>query len=163
MEYQASGSYPSVRVEKKNKYYANLLLKDYAGVNSELTAITQYVYQDFSNFESYPDFAEVMDHIAMVEMRHLELLGKTIKLLGVNPEYRFNNNTFWESKFVNYSTDIISMLNSNILEEQITIMNYKYHQNIIKDKYIKELIARIVEDEKVHIKCFEELLKKYSE
>lgn len=166
MEYKLNKDYPEVRVEEENKYYANLLLEDYAGFYSELTAITEYVYQDFSCFKKYPKFANSMSQIAKVEMKHLELLGKTIKLLGVDPKYKFTNNKcnyyeYWNSSFINYDTYIIYMLNSNIIKEEIAIKNYKKHISVIKDKYVKELLYRIIEDEKIHIKCFKELLNEY--
>lgn len=166
MKYQADKKYPDVRIEKENKYYANLLLEDYAGNYSELTAITQYVYQNFNSFQKYPKFAEAMSRIAIVEMRHLELLGKTIHLLGLNPEYKSKVNMcdyykYWDSSNINYDTYIIYMLNTNIIQEEIAIKNYKYHLNIIKDKYIQELLKRIIEDEVIHIECFKNLLQEY--
>lgn len=164
MKYAFESKYPEVKVEEENKYYATLLLEDYAGINSELTAITQYVYQDFDLFKEYPEVSEALARIAVIEMRHLELLGKTIKLLGIKPEYKYQSNyppciKFWNSSFVNYDTYIIYALNSNIIQEEIAIKNYKYHLNIINDKYVKELIRRIILDEEVHIECFKKLLQ----
>ncbi len=168
MQYMANKSYPEIRVERKNEYYANLLLADYSGINGELTAISQYVFQDFNYFKEYSKFAQVIGKIAMVEMRHLELLGKTIKLLGVKPEFKFKDNLScfylnWNSSYVNYyNTDIFSLLKLNIIKEKITIKNYKYHISIINDKYIKRLLERIIEDEQIHIECFQELIKEYN-
>ena len=162
MEYKINKPYPLIKVERKNKYYADLLLSDYAGINGELTAITQYVFQDFNSFEIYPEVAKALSNIAKVEMIHLELLGKTIKLLGVIPEFKYNSlpysYTYWNSTNIDYNTRLIKMLKSDILKEQITINNYKKHSSLIKDKYINILLARIIEDEKIHIKCLEKIL-----
>lgn len=164
MEYRVNKDYPEVNVEETNVYYAKLLLNDYSGINSELTAITQYVYQGFYLFKDYSKISKTLEKIAIVEMRHLELLGKTIKLLGVKPEFKFNNNNdyyyqYWNSSYVDYNTHLISMLKDNILKEQVAIRNYEQHISVINDKYIKVLLERIIEDEKVHIKCFKELLQ----
>ncbi len=165
MECKVNKPYPKVRVERKNIEYAKLLLLDYAGAVGEDTAIHQYVYQKFDKFNMDPVFVETMSKIAMVEMRHLELLGETIKLLGVNPEFRSintasNNLDYWNSSFVNYNTDIVEMLKSDIRIEEEAIKNYRYHISIINDKYIRVLLSRIIEDEQMHIKCFNMLLNR---
>ena len=154
--------YPSVKVEGKNEYYAKLLLEDYSSMTGELTSITQYIYQHFDKFNSNYNFSNTLKEISMVEMRHLELLGETIKLLGVNPKFILNDNTcltYWSSSFIDYDLDIKTMLKSDIELEQEAISRYLYHISIIDDKYIKNLLSRIIEDERQHIKCFEQLLK----
>ena len=157
--------YPEIKVEKKNIEYAKLLLNDYASPVGEDRAIHQYIYQNFDKFNEDPVFAKTLSQIAMVEMKHLELLGETIKLLGINPEFRFvDKNTnylvYWNSSYVNYTTNIIEMLKSDILIEKEAIKNYRYHISIIDDKYIKALLYRIIEDEQMHIQCFNMLLNR---
>ena len=165
MECRVDKPYPEVRVERKNIEYAKLLLDDYASEVGEDRAIHQYVYQKFDKFKDNPLFSKTLSQIAMVEMRHLELLGETIKLLGVNPEFRFvDKNTnylvYWNSSFVDYTTDIVEMLRSDIKIEEEAIRKYRYHISLINDKYIKALLYRIIEDEEVHIKCFNMLLNR---
>ena len=165
LECRVDKPYPEVRVERKNIEYAKLLLDDYASEVGEDRAIHQYVYQKFDKFKDNPLFSKTLSQIAMVEMKHLELLGETIKLLGVNPEFRFvDKNTnylvYWNSSFVDYTTDIVEMLRSDIKIEEEAIRKYKYHISLINDKYIKALLYRIIEDEEVHIKCFNMLLNK---
>ncbi len=163
MECQVNKPYPKIMVEGANNFYAKLLMEDYSGVASELTSITQYVYQKFDKFDVSNVFADTLSKIAMVEMKHLELLGETIKLLGVHPKFLSSSNrcgslSYWNSGFDNYTTDIISMLFSDIEIEKIAIQNYLYHISIIDDKYIKNLLYRIIEDEEKHIECFNYLL-----
>ncbi len=167
MKYAQDQEYPVVKVESKNIYYASLLLSDYAGSISELSAITQYSFQNFNCFKKYPDFAEVMENIARVEMKHLELLGKTIHLLGLAPKYKAKEPSsfyyqYWNANNINYDTFIITMLKHNIYEEQLQIRNYRYHLCLINDRYIQNLLNRIIADEQIHITCFQELLKKYT-
>ena len=155
--------YPKIMVEGKNFYYANLLLKDYSGAQGELTAITQYMYQLFNKFQQNKEFSNIIFKIAVVEMKHLDLLGKTINLLGIEPKYKFyNGNSYecWNSSFVNYSTNLVDILESNIKKEENAIKSYKLHMEIINDKYIKKLLYRIILDEYEHLKCFKALLKK---
>jgi bacterioferritin len=65
-----------------------LLLEDYAGAVSELTAINQYFYHHLVFEDKYEDLAELEECISIIEMMHLELLGETILMLGVDPKYR---------------------------------------------------------------------------
>lgn len=165
MECRVDKPYPKVEVEGKNIAYANLLLQDYAGISGEDTAIHQYIYQKFDKAGIDPEFSETLSKIAMIEMRHLELLGETIKLLGVDPKFKFIENssnclTYWSGSFVDYTTDIVSMLQNDILIEEEAIKNYQYHISIIDDKYIKRLLYRIIEDEEQHLRCFHMLLDK---
>lgn len=165
MEYQANKPYPKIEVKEKNIFYANLLLQDYCGVISEATAIYQYIYQRINQFQSNVEFSQALLKIAIVEMRHLQLLGEAITLLGLKPEYKFmdscNNLVNWDSSFINYNTDIVTMLKNNIRLEENTIADYRYHIYMIDDPYIKRLLYRIIEDEEIHITCFQTLLAEY--
>ena len=160
IEFKVNKPYPKIKIEKKNIYYANILLNDYSGIISELSAITQYIYQYFNTNN---EISIIFKNIAIVEMKHLELLGKTIKLLGINPKFNFINNnlynnlTYWNGNFIDYNTNINCMIKNNILMEEKTICNYKKDILLINDKYIKNLLNRIIEDEYLHIKIFKEL------
>ena len=148
--------YPEVKVEEKNAYYADLLSQDYAGVVSETTAVMQYSYQHFDKSKENKEFAEIIAEIAEVEMKHLELLGETIKMLGEEPIYKTCESergdcVFWSAKNVNYKTDLKDMLKSDINSEKGAIKNYENHKRLIKDKYIKNMLDRIILDEKRHL------------
>ena len=161
MECQVNKPYPKIEVECQNLYYADLLLEDYSSMTGELTSITQYVYQHFDKFNVNTNFSKTLSSIAMVEMRHLELLGETIKLLGKKPKFIAKNNnlvTYFSGSFIDYVDDIKDMLESDIKLEKEAIARYLYHISIIDDQYIKRMLYRIIEDEKVHVRCFEKLL-----
>ena len=159
--------YPEVRVEEKNPYYADLLSQDYAGSVSETTAVMQYSYQHFDKFKENKEFAKIIEEIAEVEMKHLELLGETIKLLGKEPVYKtceseHGDCVFWTGDNVFSKTDLKDMLNADINSEKNAIKNYEHHKMLINDKYIKEMLSRIILDEKRHVQIFEMLLKNLS-
>lgn len=163
-KYSVDKPYPEAKVERKNVEHANLLLGDYAGQVSEFTAISLYSFQHFVSDEVYKDYAEVIEGIAVVEMKHLELVGETIKLLGVKPAFTgsFYNGTPWNGCFVNYTTNILDMLMEDIRSEEQAIRTYEKHICLINDNCIKKLLERIILDERLHLKLFNELLHKYS-
>lgn len=155
--------YPEPRVVRQNHYYAMLLLEDYVGAVSEMSAINQYFYHHIT-FGSYPDLARLEECISIIEMHHLALLGDTILLLGVAPQYRTltNNRTqYWDASYVYYGSNICDRLASDIAAEKAAIQQYRYHQYLIDDPNIKELLERIIKDEEYHLKLFNEAAAKY--
>jgi len=155
--------YPEPRVVRPNHYYAMLLLEDYAGTVSEMTAINQYFYHHLT-FETYNDLAELEECISIIEMHHLELLGETIQLLGVPPEFRTltnNRANYWNASYVYYGNNICDRLAADIAAEKAAIQNYRFHQYIIDDPNIKQLLERIIKDEEHHLRLFSEAAAKY--
>ncbi len=163
-KYSVKLPYPEVKVEEKNQVYANLLLEDYAGMVSELTAINLYVYQHIIGKGYYEDYAELIGGVSISEMKHLELLAKTISLLGVKPVYTNSIcpcNQVWTAKYVNFDIDIKNMILEDIRSEEKAINQYNRHICLIDDKYIKKLLNRIILDEELHLKYFNKMCKKY--
>ena len=75
--YKSNLPYPDIKVEKENIEYAELLSYPYVGLVSEDTATHLYMYQSFI---LDGEISNILEKIAIVEMHHLELLAKTIKL-----------------------------------------------------------------------------------
>ena len=155
--------YPVVRVEKENIEYAKILSLDYAGDISEDSAIHLYTYQALILEKKHPEISKTLDHIAITEMKHLELLGRAIHLLGLPPKFvsytSDNIKRYWTSSYVNYTTSLKNMLRQDIRSETMAIQNYRKHRDAINDTYIKQLLTRIIEDEQVHLSIFRRLLE----
>ncbi len=167
LKFRAEGPYPKVKVKCENFEYAQILLKDYAGTGSELTAILQYIYGDSVLGDRYPDVACILEKIAIVEMSHLHMLAEVIYDLGVKPKYRTLTddccNNYWCGDFVNDDECICKILKENLAGEKAAIAQYKRHIEKICDKDIQELLGRIIADEEVHVKILTKLLKCYCE
>ncbi|MCM1052529.1 MAG: manganese catalase family protein [Ruminococcus sp.] len=162
MYFKSNLPYPKVQVEKKNPYYAKLLLEDYAGENSEDTAIHLYLYESLVLSEEHQEYKKILMSIAEVEMHHLRLLGKTIKELGLKPIYgsiiNKDNISYWNSSYVNYNINIKDILILDIKREETAIKSYKKHRSIINDRYIYTLLTKIISDEEIHLKIFKDYL-----
>jgi bacterioferritin len=155
--------YPEPEVIAPNLYYAQLLLEDYTGAVSELTAINQYIYHYFT-FNHFKDLAELEECISIIEMKHLELLAETIRLLGMAPEFRVltsNLPVYWSAAYVYYGIEISDKLDADIAAEIQAINNYRFHQQLINDPCIKQLLERIIMDEEHHLKLFREAKARY--
>lgn len=156
--------YPVVRVVAPNAFYKDLLMDDYAGMVSEFTAISQYLYHYFVFGQVDKHLADLLVGVSLVEMHHMDLLAHTIILLGGDPKIRGTFSTagdFWNGSFVAYGTSLCQRLALDIDSEIKAICNYQEHIRLIQDPYIQELLKRIILDEQHHIKLFEQAMRKY--
>ncbi len=157
--------YPEVRVAAPNPHYARLLLEDYAGPISELTAISQYVHHHVVLEPEFKEVSHLLECVSLVEMHHLEILAEIILLLGVDPRYRTigQNNTeqYWNASLVYYGTSLCDRLTADIAGEWAAIANYRRHQQLINDPYIQNMLERIIMDELHHIRLFNQMVDKY--
>ncbi|MDN5348143.1 MAG: hypothetical protein PWP65_1707 [Clostridia bacterium] len=158
--HSAPGPYPPVRVKGKNLDYARILMDDYAGFVSELTAITQYLHHHLTIAND--EVSRLLENISLVEMRHLEMLGRTIVLLGGDPRYENSGRSAWNGNYVMYDTgNMCRQLEDDIAAERAAIANYRNHINMIDDPYIQAMLERIIQDEELHLKLLTEAKNKY--
>ena len=92
-------------------------------------------------------------------MFHHELLGSTIVKCGGTP-YIGTMREFWTGRSVSYAKDLRLALNNDIASETAAIAGYKKTLLCLSNESIKRLISRIIEDEEVHLRLFEDYLKK---
>lgn len=163
-KYTAQEPYPPIMVKRQNIKYAEILMDDYAGVVSEFTAISQYLYHHF--FFRFVDdpLADLLRGIAVVEMYHMDILAETIILLGGDPKIRGSKSTkldYWNGGFVEYGNSLCEQLHLDIEAEAKAIKNYKTHIKLIDDSYIQAILNRIIKDEERHIQLFNEQKKRF--
>lgn len=163
-KYADPSPYPEVKVLRPNLSYANLLMDDYAGLVSELTAINQYLYHHFFFKDIDKELGELLENTAITEMLHMEILADVIKKLGGNPIMRGAYSTcgdFWNGSFVYYGTNVCEQLKADIDSEYKAIEMYDRHTCMISDPFIQAILQRIILDEKVHIHLFNEAHVKF--
>lgn len=134
------------------------ILEDYSGRSGELTAILQYIYQQYISHMFDEKLAKTLLGIAIVEMEHHELLGEAIAKMGGDP-IMGGKTCFWSGSNVNYTKNPITFLRNNIQAEKQAIANYRRSILCVQNQSLKDLLARIIMDEELHIKIFEDLLQ----
>ena len=162
----APGPYPPIRVAERNREYARMLGIDFASSKSEMTSVTQYMYHDWTLHRRYPEISSEMRRIAEVEMHHLDMLGQLIILLGGDPQYRavrHNRCMYWNGDMVCERNNPPIMIQEDIRLEQSAIETYSRQARMIRDPYVVAVIERIIEDEKLHLKLFHQMLQKLDE
>ena len=154
--------YPKIMIKKKNPQMARMIMHSYAGDVSEDTAIHQYMFQSIVLQKETKEVAEILEQIAIVEMRHLQILGELIRELGVYPIYLdpiVDQHEFWSAKYVNYEVNLKEMLILNMEAEQKAILQYNSLIHVIDEEDVKTILKRIVLDERLHLEIFEKLLQ----
>jgi len=148
-----------------------------SSADSEIQAITQYIYH--SKTIHNKEISNALMCIALVEMNHMDTLGELIPLLGGKPFYQNSSKNFWMSGNIPYvdkniiyenesytekeeKVRTIQKLERNIISEINAINNYKVILDSIKDVYLEKIILKIISDEQVHKKIFQNILKQES-
>lgn len=149
--------YPEVIVDMPSLSDVRCLMNDYAGRESETTAIMQYIFQGYVADELGQEWHRLFIDIAITEMHHHELLGETIIKLGGTPVIG-GNRQFWNGSMVNYNKELVQMIELDIISENIAIENYRNTIKCLNNYTIRELIERIILDEELHIKLLKEAL-----
>lgn len=158
----AQGPYPPIEVQGKNHHYAQLLSQDLASSRGEMTAIYQYLYQDWILEKRHAGLKEVLLGIAKVEMHHLNILGQLIQLLGGEPRcmsFGGHNPVVWNGNMVNYNKGLRQILSYNIVCEQSAADSYLKHAQMIHDDPVSAMLRRLAQDELVHRDIFSGFLK----
>ncbi len=146
-------------------YSLRIISPQYATSTGELNSVLQYIYHSFNfGYKKYGEYAETLESIAIAEMMHFSLLGKTIIALGAQPIYAqcpptgFN---FYSAKYVTYSQSLKYMLEDDIRAEKHAIKSYEKMLRYLKNEKVAEIISRILLDEKLHLNKFEQLLSDF--
>ena len=158
----ADKPFPTTEGLCRDAYSLRVISPAYATPASELNAILQYLYH-YHHFKAcgYADFADTIESIAIAEMMHLKLLGASILALGAAPIYTANPPAlfnFYSSKFVTYSRSLVCMAEDDVRAEKQAIHDYERILRVLKNAKVKEIIERILEDERMHLAAFEDIL-----
>lgn len=155
-KYRAEGDYPEVD-EAFEPLEAKKLQNVYSGRESELTAILQYAFQSYISDDE--EAKALFEGIGITEMTHHEMLGTAIHNLGGYPVMGGRNYP-WNGSFVNYANDLKRMVEIDIKGEEQAIIDYEKTILVLKNEQAKALVARIIEDEELHVKLLTEFLER---
>ena len=151
--------YPPIQVRGKNKKYAELLIVDYCGSVSELSAILQYINNENRMGGEHCSLVKTILGIAMAEMMHLQKLGELIHLLGGNVCFETKKDGMWSPSCLTLPECIPQMLRADLESEKAAIRQYRIHINAIADDCVNAVLRRIILDEEYHIMILQSLMK----
>ena len=151
-------AYPKLQNVLKNPVYAQKLYNDFSGNFSELSTILQYTYEHINN-DLGNTISNIILSISIVEMKHLNMIGKLIQMLGLPPYYIDGTLKPWNIDCIKYDTGSIKeTLQYNIYLEREAIKGYKRAIMGTRNASIQRLFNRIILDERTHIDIFTRLI-----
>lgn len=163
----AEKTYPTTEGIAPDCRVLRIISPAYASSTGELNSTLQYLYHAVHfRGRGREEYAELLESVAVAEMLHLKLLAQTIYALGAPPVYTafppagFN---FYSAKFVAYSRSLKNMLEDDIVAERHAVASYSRMLEKLKNSRVGEIVARILEDEKLHLAAFEKLLCKLTD
>ena len=159
MDTKVNKPYPEVKVTVPNETYGLMILDNVGGINSETSAICQYIYNHSIAGEDFLELKKTFLNISMVEMHHLDIFMTLALELGLDPRWWSCLNdqcTYWSPSYLNYPNSLEEVLKTAIDAEYQAIDKYMYQASVIKDPYIVTILNRIIEDEELHIKVLKE-------
>ena len=145
-----------IKVEGKNKKYAELLKKNYISKFSDLTSFLLYKYETHLFSENDLYFSKNMSKLSNDSLSHLEILGRLITMLGEEP-----NHIDFKTYDIFYINDTEKLIEINIRITKEKIILYTKHLNEIDDKYIKQVLTSFIVEERKNLKILEMLQLKY--
>lgn len=157
--------YPEIAVAGPNLKLAHLLNNDLSSVKSEMTTIHQYIFQSWVLKNDYPELSKTLSDLAVVEMRHFNLLGELIFLLGGTPRccfYQAKQVFPWNGKMVNYTMGIRQLLTADLAAEKAAYRAYSEQAKRVKDGKVAAILSRLAQDEKLHTAIFKKFLEELS-
>lgn len=165
-DYKINAPFPEIKIDGTNKYYARILLKNYAGKGFELSMALNYIYQKIIFKFSYGELSDVLDDFIEDKLHHIELFGELILKLDVDPKFRdyiFGRAEYFRTTpdFVGYEQDIQTILKKNIEREKNAMNTYLRQADMISDSNIGAVLRRIAQNNEHHAKVFKEILIQY--
>lgn len=161
--FAAANPYPPVCICERNPVYGRMMLDNVGGQNSEISAITLYVYNNLLIDEN-PRLSEFFHKISVVEMHHLHIFGQIARMEGENPRlwtHKGKQMVYWSPGYNSYPIEIEPLLQNALNSERGAVRKYQQQCQQIQDIHIVECLKRIILDEELHIRLLESLIKEY--
>ena len=149
--------YPEIVNAEEDVTTVNIIKNLSSSRVGELAGILQYIYQSVIADKTHNEIAEIFEEIGVVEMLHLDMLMHAITMFGGVSKYEDAQGNFFNTANLNYSVKLKDMLENNIRAESVAIDNYKMAINKVKNQSLKDLFARIIEDEERHLEIFKRI------
>lgn len=141
---------------------ARIISPAYSARNGELTAVLQYMYQSmiYQNLGNFTVYSQ-LQRIGVQEMKHLEILGRTLLKLGVLPIYSAfppRMDIFFSGRYVNYNANPRQMITLAISGETNAIKNYNQMISKLENQTVRDIIIHIRNEEEEHLRILTNIL-----
>lgn len=146
-------AYPPLRVAGKNAAYAQMMLDNLGGGNSEMTAAAAYFYAGLMLPPQNPTLIFACRELERCEVEHARLFGALARLLGADPRLwslPCGMPVYWTPGYLAYPRTAREMLEALLEGELAAIAKYEMQVKRIRDADIIALLQRIIQEETQH-------------
>lgn len=153
--------WPAVEIMAVNQVYATAMISNIGACNSEMSAISLYVYNSMITRRFFSDIAECFRRISIEEMHHLNVFGELAIMLGGDPRlwsWQNGRMRYWTPACNRYPTHIGELVSNSLNGELEAIRKYQQQSQWISDCRIKAILNRIIADELCHVQIFRLIL-----
>ena len=159
LQVRLNSAYPAITSAVDDPATVRILKRLTAGRCGEFTAVNIYFYQYLILKNTYPEIAETLREISLVEMMHYEMLSEAVVDFGGDPTLTDGTGNVWTGRNINREHDVREILQDNIRAEQNGIRRLELAAASVQNVSLSQLFLRIIEDEKNHIIILNKLLE----
>ena len=158
--------WPPIEVIDRNPQYGAAMLSNIGSCNSEISAISLYIYNSMITRSFFFDIAECFHRISISEMHHLNAFGELALQAGADPRlWSVKNGSlqYWSPACNRYPTRIGAIVSNSLNAELEAIKKYQSQTQWIKDCKINAVLNRVIADEECHVHIFRLILAELNE
>ncbi len=146
--------YPSTERIQPDKKMAKALCDSYVG---EMSTINSYIYYSVMFADTLPEFSDMFEHLAEIEMIHFRLISECIQKLGVNPAFnlRLSNSPLREGENC-APIEAERCIERSIQDECAASEEYRRLAAFTCDSALRDVLERLASDEENHRRTLED-------
>ncbi len=146
-----------VRVLDPNPKWGQIILEQYAGADSEATALNTYLTQRFNT--NIPEIRDLLEDIGTEEISHWEMVAEMARQHGVVVKMKDATGSPWSSTYTTVSGNIITDLYADIAAELRARDLYMHLANIVQDPGSRDVLIFLGNREEAHAASFARALE----
>lgn len=146
-----------VRVLQADPRWGQLILDQYAGADSEATALNTYLTQRFNT--NIPAIRDLLEDIGTEEISHWEMVAELARQHGVTVKMRDATGTPWSSTHTDVTGNIITDLYSDVAAELRARDLYMRLANVVTDPGSRDALLFLGAREEAHAASFARALE----
>lgn len=147
----------AVRVTNPDPRWAQIIAEQYAGADSEATALNTYLTQRYN--ASDPTIRDLLTDIGTEELSHWEMVGELIHQHGGVVKHKDASGAPWTSHYAAVTGDIVTDLYSDIAGELRARDLYLKLINMVEDPGSRDALLFLGQREEAHAASFARALE----
>lgn len=140
-----------------NSFFAEQLQNLFASDCGEIISFLQFSYQSFMLLPYGEKYGKIFERLANEDLLHAKQIAETIVMLSGKPEYKIPSGKFLGGRAVNTDSNISAMILADLELKESYIIKLKNVLTKIDNKFIKNLLNSILNEEQYHLNLLNNL------